>query len=251
VDAHSVETLLQAVARGDVTPLEASERLARLPMVDLGFAVVDTHRELRTGLPEVIYCPGKTAAQIRGIARELLSHPGGPVLATRADPDAFEAVRGLGDEVRYDEIGRVVVLRGAPEAAPTGSITIVTGGTADLPVAREAAVTAEALGAKVTVVPDIGVAGLHRTLAAQGELRDADVVIAVAGMEGALASVVAGMVSSPVIAVPTSVGYGASFGGLAALLAMLNSCALGVAVVNIDNGFGAAVLATRILRGRA
>lgn len=247
MDAASVSALLEAVARGEITPDEATERLARLPVVDMGFARVDTHRELRTGLPEVIFCPGKTPEQIRAISLELLDHPGGALLATRADEAAFAAVEDVAE--RYDPVGRVIVLR-APEVAPTGTVTIVTGGTADLPVAREAGTTAQALGMKVTERADIGVAGLHRTLAAQSDLRAADVVIAVAGMEGALPSVVAGLVSCPVVAVPTSVGYGSSFGGLAALLAMLNSCAAGVSVVNIDNGFGAAVVAARILSGR-
>ena len=248
MDPSSLERLLDAVARGDITPSEASQQLARLPYADLGFARVDTHRELRTGLPEVIYCPGKTPEQIREIARELLTHPGGPLLATRADEAAASAVREVAPDARYDPVARIIVLRPAPEEAPLGTVAVVTGGTSDLPVAREAVVTAEALGAKVALITDIGVAGLHRTLAAQGDLRAADVIIAVAGMEGALASVVAGLVSAPVVAVPTSIGYGSSFGGLAALLAMLNSCALGVAVMNIDNGFGAAVLATKILR---
>ncbi len=249
MDAASVAALMDAVARGELTPDEATERLAHMPVIDAGFARIDTHRELRTGLPEVIYCPGKTPEQIRAIAAELLAHTDGPLLATRADEAAFGAVRGLSDDVRYDAVGRIIVLR-APEAAPLGTACVVTAGTADLPVAREAEVTADVLGAKVVPIADIGVAGLHRTLAASGDLRAADVIIAVAGMEGALPSVIAGMVAAPVIAVPTSVGYGASFGGLAALLAMLNSCSVGIAVVNIDNGFGAAVLAARILRAR-
>lgn len=219
-------------------------------IADLGFARLDTHREARTGLAEVIWCPGKEPAHIRQIAATMLEQPGGPVLATRADTAAFEAVADLTPEVRYDEVGRVIVLRGAVEQAPIGHVAVVTAGTADLPVAQEALTVAEALGAKVTRITDIGVAGLHRTLAAQDELRAADVLIVVAGMEGALPSVIAGLVPTPVIGVPTSVGYGASFGGIAALLAMLNSCAPGIAVVNIDNGFGAAVLAARILRSR-
>jgi len=250
VDAERLASLLDAVARGDITPTEAGEFISRLPVSDLDFAQIDTHRELRTGLPEVIYCPGKTPEQLRGIASEMLSHPGGALVATRADPDQFAAVRTLSDDVRYDEIGRTIVLR-AHQGAPLGLVAVVTAGTADLPVAHEAMAVAEALGAKVTRIADIGVAGLHRTLAAQSDLRAADVLIVVAGMEGALPSVIAGLVSSPVIAVPTSVGYGASFGGLAALLAMLNSCAPGIAVVNIDNGFGAAALAARILKARS
>lgn len=242
--------LLDAVARGDVLPDEAVQRLAHLPFEDLTFARLDTHRELRTGLPEVIYCPGKTADQIREISRTMLAHPGGALLATRADAAAFEAVRDLSEGIRYDEVGRVIVLRAAPEEAPLGNVTVVCAGTSDLPVAQEAITVAEAIGAKCARIADVGVAGLHRTLAVQDELRAADVLIVVAGMEGALPSVIAGLVSAPVIAVPTSVGYGSSFGGLAALLAMLNSCAPGIAVTNIDNGFGAAVLASRILRAR-
>ncbi len=217
-------------------------------IADLGFARLDTHREARTGLAEVIWCPGKTPEQIRAIGAELLRHEDGPVLATRADPASFEAVRDLAPDVHYDTVGRVIVLRGAPEGAPLGHVGVITAGTADLPVAQEALTVAEALGCKATRIADIGVAGLHRAIAAAEELRAPDLLIVVAGMEGALPSVVAGLVASPVIAVPTSVGYGASFGGMAALLTMLNSCAPGIAVVNIDNGFGAAVLAARILR---
>jgi len=250
VDAERLASLLDAVARGDVTPAEGVEYISHLPVSDLDFARIDTHRELRTGLPEVIYCPGKTPEQVRAIAAEMLRHPGGALVATRADPAHFAAVHDLSDAVRYDESGRTIVLR-AHAGAPIGLLAVVTAGTADLPVAHEAIAVAEALGAKVTRIADIGVAGLHRTLAAQSDLRAADALIVVAGMEGALPSVIAGLVSSPVIAVPTSVGYGASFGGLAALLAMLNSCAPGIAVVNIDNGFGAAALAARILRAKS
>jgi NCAIR mutase (PurE)-related protein len=250
VDAERLASLLDAVARGDVTPAEAGEYISRLPVSDLDFARIDTHRELRTGLPEVIYCPGKTPEQVRVIAAELLAHPGGALVATRAEPDHFTAVHDLADGITYDEVGRTIILRTA-NGAPLGLIAVVTAGTADLPVAHEAIAVAEALGAKVSRIADIGVAGLHRTLAAQSELRAADVLIVVAGMEGALPSVIAGLVASPVIAVPTSVGYGASFGGMAALLAMLNSCAPGIAVVNIDNGFGAAALAARILKSRS
>jgi len=249
VDEGTLAALLDAVARGEISPVDAAERLARLPVADMDFARIDLHRELRTGLPEVIFCPGKTPEQLRAIAGEMLAHPGGAIVATRAEPAHAAAVSGLTEDLRYDEVGRVLVFR-TSEAAPLGTVVVVTGGTSDLPVAREALVCAEAFGCKASLVTDIGVAGLHRTLAAQADLRAADVVIAVAGMEGALPSVVAGMVAAPVVAVPTSVGYGSSFGGLAALLAMLNSCAPGIAVVNVDNGFGAAALATRILRRR-
>ncbi|MFA5890698.1 MAG: nickel pincer cofactor biosynthesis protein LarB [Actinomycetota bacterium] len=246
---ETLATLLDAVARGDVSVSEAAGHLSRLPVSDVDCARLDTHRALRTGLPEVIYCPGKTPAQIRTIAAEMLSHPDAPLLATRADPAAYDAIRDLDPNIRYDPVGRVVVLRARTQDT-AGPVAIVSAGTADLPVAQEATTVAEALGLEIRRIPDIGVAGLHRTLAAQEELRAASVVIVVAGMEGALPSIVAGLVSSPVIAVPTSVGYGAAFEGLAALLAMLNSCAPGIAVVNIDNGFGAAVLAHRILGSR-
>ena len=249
MDRATLETLLHAVALGQVTASEAAQRLERLPFVDLRFAKVDTHRQLRTGMPEVVYAPGKTAEQIRGIARTLLAEPGGPILVTRASREVFDAVRAVAPEAVYSELGRTIVLR-AEIGAPLGAVGVVTAGTSDLPVAEEAASTLEASSVKVDRVSDVGVAGLHRLLAVSDRLRDADVLIVVAGMEGALPSLVGGMVPCPVIAVPTSVGYGSSFGGLAALLAMLNSCAPGIAVVNIDNGFGAAALAVRMLKAR-
>ena len=249
MDRASLDALLDAVAAGQVTSREAAERLERLPFTELPYAKVDTHRQLRTGLPEVVYAPGKTRAQIRGIARTLLGSPGGPLLITRAEPDIYDAVRDLAPEATYSELGRIVVLR-AEIGAPIGSVGVVTAGTSDLPVAEEAALTLEAAGAKVDRIADVGVAGLHRILSVSDQIRSYDVLIVVAGMEGALPSLVGGMVACPVVAVPTSVGYGSSFGGLAALLAMLNSCAPGVAVVNIDNGFGAAALAVRMLRAR-
>jgi NCAIR mutase (PurE)-related protein len=250
VDRATLDALLEAVALGQVTPAEATQRLERLPFIDLRYAKVDTHRQLRTGLPEVIYAPGKTAEQIRGIAGALLSEPGGPLLVTRASPEVFSSLRTLAPEATYSELGRTIVLR-SDDAAPIGLAGVVTAGTSDLPVAEEAASTLEAASVKVERIADVGVAGLHRLLSESDRLRAADVLIVAAGMEGALPSLVGGMVSCPVIAVPTSVGYGSSFGGLAALLAMLNSCAPGIAVMNIDNGFGAAALAIRILRARA
>ena len=249
MDSASLDALLEAVAAGQVTTREASERLRRLPFAELPYAKVDTHRQLRTGLPEVIYAPGKSREQIRGIAAALLAGPGGPLLITRADREVYDAVQPLAPEATYSELGRMIVLR-AEASAPVGTIGVVTAGTSDLAVAEEAAVTAEAGSAKVDRIVDVGVAGLHRLLAVSERVRAPDVLIVVAGMEGALPSLVGGMVPAPVIAVPTSVGYGSSFGGLAALLAMLNSCAPGVAVVNIDNGFGAAALALRMLRAR-
>jgi NCAIR mutase (PurE)-related protein len=250
VDPASLDALLTAVAAGQVTTSEAAERLRRLPYTELPYAKVDTHRQLRTGLPEVIYAPGKTPEQIRGIARALLESPGGPLLITRAGPEVYDAVRRLAPEATYRELGRTIVLR-ADHGAPVGTIGVVTAGTSDLAVAEEAAVTAEAGSAKVDRIVDVGVAGLHRLLSVSDRVRAPDVLIVVAGMEGALPSLIGGMMAAPVIAVPTSVGYGSSFGGLAALLAMLNSCAPGVGVVNIDNGFGAAALALRMLKARA
>ena len=249
MDRASLDALLEAVALGQVTAAEAAQRLERLPFVDLKYARVDTHRELRTGMPEVIYAPGKTTEQIRGIARALLAEPGGPLVVTRASADVFSALRTIAPEATYSELGRTVVLR-SDLGAPLGLVGVVTAGTSDLPVAEEAASTLEAATVKVERITDVGVAGLHRLLAESDRLRAADVLIVAAGMEGALPSLVGGMVACPVVAVPTSVGYGSSFGGLAALLAMLNSCAPGIAVMNIDNGFGAASLAIRILRAR-
>jgi len=249
VDRASLDALLEAVALGQVTAAEAAQRLERLPFVDLKYARVDTHRELRTGMPEVIYAPGKTTEQIRGIARALLAEPGGPLVVTRATAEVFSALRTIAPEATYSELGRTVVLR-SDLGAPLGLVGVVTAGTSDLPVAEEASSTLEASSVKVERITDVGVAGLHRLLAESDRLRAADVLIVAAGMEGALPSLVGGMVACPVIAVPTSVGYGSSFGGLAALLAMLNSCAPGIAVMNIDNGFGAASHAIRILRAR-
>lgn len=230
-----------------MTAGEAGERLAGLEVQNLPFARVDTHRDLRTGMPEVVYAPGKTPQQIRSVAIRLLAHSGSPVLITKASREVFDGVVDLSPVAEYREDARTIVLR-AHREAPLGTVAVITAGTSDLPVAEEAAVTAEACGAKVERLADVGVAGLHRLLGAQDLLRTADVLIVVAGTEGALPSVIAGLTPIPVVAVPTSVGYGASFGGLAALLGMLNSCAPGVAVVNIDNGFGAAAFAIRLLK---
>jgi len=243
-----VQALLEAVARGEVSSEAALERLARLPFVDTPNARVDTHRALRAGLPEVVFAPGKTAGQVVEIVR-VLREAGQPVLATRVEPALAEQVRGSLPEGEYDPEARVLWF--GPAEVPIlgkGSITVVCAGTADLPVAREAAAVARRFGNKVELLVDVGVAGLHRLLASDETLRSARVLIAVAGMEGALPSVVGGLVDKPVIAVPTSVGYGASFGGIAALLGMLTSCASNVTVVNIDNGFGAAYVATLINR---
>jgi NCAIR mutase (PurE)-related protein len=246
---EEVKELLEKVRSGGVGTDEALTLLRRLPVDDLGFAHLDTHRELRQGLPEAIYSEGKTTEQVVSIAAHLLDSTTAPVLATRASPEVAEALHSKWETAQYFPTARIVVMR--PETSRLqGHIAIVSAGTSDLPVAEEAAVTADALGADVGRVTDVGVAGLHRMLNRQDELARADVVIVVAGMEGALASLVGGITPSPVVAVPTSVGYGASFDGLAALLAMLNSCATGIAVMNIDNGFGAACFALRLLRKR-
>ena len=248
MDPRSVKALLDEVARGETSTEAALERLRDLPFKDLGFASVDHHRALRVGIPEVVFGLGKTFEQIDGIVKELLQG-GHDVLVTRLEPEVGARLRQSLPELRYDALSRTGVLARAPiEHRGRGPIAIVTGGTSDIPVAEEAAVTAQAFGNEVLRVFDVGVAGVHRLLSRRATLDAASVVIVAAGMEGALASVVGGLVRKPVIAVPTSVGYGASFGGLAALLAMLNSCASGVTVVNIDNGFGAAYAATLINR---
>ncbi len=247
---EEVAELLSSVRAGAKSPQEALAELRQLPVEDLGFARLDTHRELRQGLPEAIYAEGKTPQQVVAIAERLVTTTSGPVLATRAEPATAAALRERFETATYSEVARLVVVRSEPNRL-SATVTVVCAGTSDLPVAEEATATAQACGAEVIRVVDVGVAGLHRLLNEQETLRDADVIIVVAGMEGALPSLVGGIAAAPVIAVPTSVGYGASFGGLAALLAMLNSCAAGVVVTNIDNGFGAAMAALRQLnRGR-
>ena len=241
----ALHRLLHDVASGDLSPDEAAERFAGLPSALAEGVVADTHRALRTGESEAVFCAGKTPEQAAA-AFAALAAAGGPVLATRATQEHARAIAAAVAGAVHHPEARMVVLPGVEQVQ--GTVAVVCAGTSDLPVAEEAAVTAEALGATVNRVRDVGVAGLHRLLAHVQGLRQARVVIAVAGMEGALPAVVAGLVPAPVVAVPTSVGYGAAFGGLAALLAMLNACAPGVGVVNIDNGFGAAVLAVRILR---
>ncbi len=240
---------MQQVQKGDVTVNEAVEKLRHLPYEDLGFARVDHHRHIRQGFPEVIYCPGKTAEQIAQIFSALAAK-GNNVLATRAEEDVFESIIKTGrfPGARYEKSARAIVLEQKEVPSSKSILPIVTAGTADLPVAYEAKVTAEIMGQRTELICDVGVAGLHRLLSHIPKLQKANVIIVVAGMEGALASVVGGLVSCPVIAVPTSVGYGASFEGLSALLTMLNSCSSGVTVVNIDNGFSAAVTATLINR---
>jgi NCAIR mutase (PurE)-related protein len=244
-----LQKLLDSVRDGTVDPAAAAERIAAAmraaPFEDLGFARVDMHRELRQGFPEVILGLGKTPAQIAAIAARIISR-GRPLLVTRAQPDAFEAVREVAPTAKYHVEARAITLANGEIAPGNGTIVIACAGTSDLHVAEEAAVTAEIMGNTTDRLYDVGVAGIHRILSEHSRIQSARVIIVVAGMEGALPSVVAGLVSVPVIAVPTSVGYGASFGGIAALLGMLNSCANGVAVVNIDNGFGAAAMASLI-----
>jgi NCAIR mutase (PurE)-related protein len=248
VDRDRLRGLLEAVREGRVAPDRALETLAQAPYVENEHGRIDVHRALRQGLPEVIYGAAKTAPQIVEAMRTLVAH-GQPALATRVPPEVAERVRATLPECEYVADARLLCLgSAAAERSGQGSVLVVCAGTADLPVAREAFEVARRFGNKVELLADVGVAGLHRLLASLELLRAARVVIAVAGMEGALPSVVAGLVAAPVIAVPTSVGYGASFGGVSALLAMLNSCAPNVAVVNIDNGFSAAALATLINR---
>jgi NCAIR mutase (PurE)-related protein len=247
---EQLRTLLTGVQTGDTSVEDALEHLKRLPYDDLGFAKIDHHRALRTGAPEVIYCAGKTPEQVVMLAERMRGH-GVPVLGTRVTPEQRDAVLAALPEATWHATARAFHLPAIPAPPPPavrGTVAVCTGGTSDAPVAEEAALTAELLGSPVLRLFDVGVAGLHRLLAQVPELQAASVVVVVAGMEGALASVVSGLVSAPVIAVPTSVGYGAAFGGLAALLSMLNACAPGVAVVNIDNGFGAGYMAGMINR---
>jgi NCAIR mutase (PurE)-related protein len=245
MDADSIRKLLEEVRAGAVTVAQALERLKDLPYQELGFATLDHHRDLRQGFPEVLFCEGKTADQVEQIARAALAR-NACLLATRATPEAYEAIRRVESAAQYNALARTVVARRGPARPPVGRVLIVTAGTADIPVAEEAAVTAGVLGSACETLYDVGAAGIHRVLDKRDRLAAARAIVVVAGMDGVLASVVGGLVDRPVIAVPTSVGYGASFGGIAPLLTMLNSCAAGVAVMNIDNGFGAAVLAHRI-----
>lgn len=240
-----IEALLKEVSEGRASVDDALGRLRDLPFEDLGFAKLDHHRSLRTGMPEVIFAAGKTTAQIATIFTHM-AQAGGNVLATRASREAFNAVSNAVPSAVYHEAARAIVLAQAPVSPGKGTVAVVCAGTSDLPVAEEAAVTARLTGNEVELIADVGVAGIHRLLAQKQSLQSARVLIVCAGMEGALPTVVAGLVNAPVIAVPTSVGYGASFGGAAALLGMLNTCAPNVSVVNIDNGFGAACIASLI-----
>lgn len=244
MDSQSLLDLLKAVQAGQMDPDTAISRLKNLPFEDLGFARIDHHRSLRKGTPEVIYCEGKQLDQIQGIVKQMMPHHAN-ILATRASRDVFETIQKVTENCVYHDAARIVVVN--PKEVPqVGQIAVVAAGTSDIPVAEEAAVTAETMGNRVDRIYDAGVAGIHRILHVREDLFQAQVAVVVAGMEGALTSVVGGLVSCPVIGVPTSVGYGASFGGLAALLGMLNSCAPGVTVVNIDNGFGAGYQASLI-----
>jgi pyridinium-3,5-biscarboxylic acid mononucleotide synthase len=239
--------LLGAVAEGKLSPEDAVRRLAYLPFEDLGFARVDHHRSVRTLGPEVVYARGKTPEQTAAIVAALTRREGAPILVTKAAKEHAEAVREVAPDAEWHERSGMLVCRRLTPAEESGLVLVVCAGTSDLPVAEEAWLTAEAFGCRVDRLADVGVAGAHRLFADADRVQAADVLVVVAGMEGALPSLVAGLVRAPVIAVPTSIGYGAAFEGLAALLGMLNSCAVGVAVVNIDNGFGAGALAARIL----
>ena len=250
MDRRRLEDLLISIKDGRLSVIDAVEQLKGMPYDDLDYAKIDNHRALRCGFSEVVYCPGKTAAQITGIA-DKLAERGEPIIFTKADAAAFDAVKGAAPQAVYHETARLVVIPGRQTADRVGLVAVVTAGTTDIPVAEEAAVTAAAMGANVERVYDAGVAGAHRLFAHAELLGRARAIVAVAGMEGALPSLVGGMVACPVIAVPTSVGYGASFGGVTALLGMLNSCAPGVSVVNIDNGFGAGYIAATVNRQSA
>jgi NCAIR mutase (PurE)-related protein len=247
LNPESVRKLFEQVRKGKLSPDEAVERLRHLPFEDLGFAKVDHHRALRAGMPEVIFGQGKTPAQVADIFARLAKH-GRNVLATRTTQDQFAAVRKSVPRAEFRELARAIVLVRDRKKYGKGKITVVSAGTSDIPVAEEAVVTAEVMGNDVEHLYDVGVAGIHRLLANRHSLSRARVIIVCAGMEGALPSVVGGLVGVPVIAVPTSVGYGAAFQGVAALLGMMNSCASNVSVVNIDNGFGAGYVASLINR---
>ncbi len=250
MEKEALIELLRAVKTGDTSIEEAAETLEVLPYSDIGYATVDHQRQLRHGFPEVVFGPGKTIPQITGILEELRKG-GGNILVTRVDDDTGARIaRTVEGVVHHDEARALTLVQRPWEDLGIGRIAVVCAGTSDLPVAREAALTAELMGNRVDLVADVGVAGIHRILSKRSLLDNSTVIVVVAGMEGALASVVGGMVARPVIAVPTSVGYGASFFGLSALLTMLNSCASGVTVTNIDNGFGAGYAAALINRKR-
>jgi NCAIR mutase (PurE)-related protein len=247
MNSESIRKLFEQVRGGKISPDQAVQKLRHLPFEDLGFAKVDHHRALRSGMPEVVFGQGKTPLQVAQIFSRLAQHEGN-ILATRANPQQFAAVKKKVRRAEYRELARAIVLQRDQNNYGKGTIAVVSAGTSDIPVAEEAVVTAEIMGNQVEHLYDVGVAGIHRLLANRGTLTRARVVIVCAGMEGALPSVVGGLVGVPVIAVPTSVGYGAAFKGVAALLGMMNSCASNVSVVNIDNGFGAGYVAALINR---
>ncbi|NIA16608.1 MAG: nickel pincer cofactor biosynthesis protein LarB [Nitrospiraceae bacterium] len=253
MEQEKLKALLESVASGALAPDEALGKLRSLPFEDLGFAKVDHHRSLRQGFPETIFCQGKTPEQIVAIVGRMREH-GSNVLATRCNDDAVAAVLAAYPDAVHHEAARAVTIAVSPPEMLEGYVAVVSAGTSDIPVAEEAAVTCESIGSRVERVYDVGVAGIHRLLGRVDTLQKANVLIVCAGMEGALASVTAGLVDRPVVAVPTSIGYGASFGGIAALLGMLNTCAPGVTVVNIDNGYGAgafAALINRLVNGKS
>lgn len=245
MNAKEIEKLLTDVKKGDTSVEEALVVLKNFPYTDLGFARIDHHREMRTGYPEIIYCAGKSLEQVKEIFRVMAERESN-VIGTRASEEMYESVRSISPEAVYYPVARIISLQKKKPVTPKTRIAIITAGTSDMPVAEEAAITAELLGNNVLRIYDAGVAGIHRLVDKLPEIRNCRVIVVIAGMEGALASVVGGLVDKPVIAVPTSVGYGANFGGISALLAMLTSCSTGVTVVNIDNGFGAGFAASMI-----
>jgi NCAIR mutase (PurE)-related protein len=245
MNKEEIKNLLESVKNNEVNIDEALKNLEDLPFKDLGFAMIDNHRELRVGYPEVIYCEGKTVEQVKEIVKFMLTKDNN-ILGTRANEEMYSAVKELCEEAEYNKLGRTITIKKKEQPLTESYIAIVSAGTSDLPVVEEAYETAKILGNRVEKITDVGVAGIHRLFSKLEIIRGAKVVIVAAGMEGALASVVGGLVDKPVIGIPTSVGYGANFGGLSALLSMLNSCASGVSVVNIDNGFGAAYNASII-----
>ncbi|WP_312353474.1 nickel pincer cofactor biosynthesis protein LarB [Aminipila sp.] len=246
MNENYLKELLNKVAKGEVTPDSAVTQLKNLPFEDLGYVNIDHHRGIRTGFPEAVFCQGKTVEQVASIIERLASDNEN-IIGSRASREQFKAVKELVPDAEYSEMATMICVKRNHELRSSKVIAVVTAGTSDIPVAEEAAVTGEMLGYKVDRIFDVGVAGIHRLFDKLERIRSAEVVIVAAGMEGALASVVGGLVDKPVIAVPTSIGYGANFGGLSALLAMLNSCANGIGVVNIDNGFGAAYLAAKMI----
>ena len=246
MNQSDLKILLNDLSENKLSPNDALKKLKNLPYENINFAKIDHHRELRNGSPEVIFCPGKSVSQIKIIIQSLRKADSN-ILATKLTADAYKKLKtSLPQHAEYSEQGQTLVIRNKKPVHSKGLITIITAGTSDIPIAEEAAATAQLMGSRVESIFDVGVAGLHRLLDHMEQINKARVLIVVAGMEGALASVVGGLVSQPIIAVPTSIGYGASFGGISALLTMLNSCATGIAVVNIDNGFGAGCMAHRI-----